>query len=122
MNICTGSYDIPVAYLAVDGVYTNKAPGGVAYRCSFRVTEATSFSERMIEILAIKLGVDAAELRRIDFIRKDQFPNQSALVLEYDSGDYHTAWDKALNAVGYKGLCAEQAQRLEDFKAGKRAS
>ena len=40
MNICTGSYDIPTAYLAVDGVYTNKAPGGVSYRCSFRVTEA----------------------------------------------------------------------------------
>ena len=41
MNICTGSYDIPTAYLAVDGIYTNKAPGGVAYRCSFRVTEAS---------------------------------------------------------------------------------
>jgi carbon-monoxide dehydrogenase large subunit len=40
MNIVTGSYDFPVAHLAVDGVYTNKAPGGVAYRCSFRVTEA----------------------------------------------------------------------------------
>ncbi|HMA14031.1 MAG TPA: molybdopterin cofactor-binding domain-containing protein, partial [Kiloniellaceae bacterium] len=39
-NICTGSYDIPVAHVGVDGVYTNKAPGGVAYRCSFRVTEA----------------------------------------------------------------------------------
>ena len=39
-HICTGSYDIPVAYVGVDGVYTNKAPGGVAYRCSFRVTEA----------------------------------------------------------------------------------
>src|SRR5262249_26523428 len=40
MNIVTGSYDFPVAHLAVDGVYTNKASGGVAYRCSFRVTEA----------------------------------------------------------------------------------
>ena len=60
MNICTGSYDIPVAYLSVDGVYTNKAPGGVAYRCSFRVTEAAYFIERMIEVLAIKLGMDAA--------------------------------------------------------------
>ena len=63
MNICTGSYDIPTAYLAVDGIYTNKAPGGVAYRCSFRVTEAAYFIERMIEVLAIKLGMDAAELR-----------------------------------------------------------
>lgn len=119
MNICTGSYDIQTAYLAVDGIYTNKAPGGVAYRCSFRVTEAAYFIERMIEVLAIKLNMDAAELRRINFIKKEQFPYQSALGWEYDSGDYHTAWDKALAAVDYKGLRAEQAQRVEDFKAGK---
>ncbi len=119
MNICTGSYDIPTAYLAVDGVYTNKAPGGVAYRCSFRVTEAAYFIERMIEVLAIKLNMDAAELRRINFIKKDQFPYQSALGWEYDSGDYHTAWDKALESVGYDKLRAEQAQQIEDFKAGK---
>ncbi len=118
MNICTGSYDIPTAYLAVDGVYTNKAPGGVAYRCSFRVTEAAYFIERMIEVLAIELNMDAAELRRINFIKKEQFPYQSALGWEYDSGDYHTAWDKALVAVGYDDLRKEQAQRVEDFKAG----
>ncbi len=119
MNICTGSHDIPTAHLSVDGVYTNKAPGGVAYRCSFRVTEAAYFIECMIEVLAIKLNMDAAELRRINFIRKDQFPYQSALGWEYDSGDYHTAWDKALAAVGYDDLRKEQAQRLEDFRAGK---
>ena len=119
MNICTGSYDIPTAYLAVDGIYTNKAPGGVSYRCSFRVTEAVYFIERMIEVLAIKLNMDAAELRRINFIKKEQFPYQSALGWEYDSGDYHTAWDKALKAVDYEGLRKEQAQRVEDFKAGK---
>ena len=119
MNICTGSYDIDTAYLAVDGIYTNKAPGGVSYRCSFRVTEAVYFIERMIEVLAIKLNMDAAELRRINFIKKEQFPYQSALGWEYDSGDYHTAWDKALKAVDYDGLRAEQAQTVEDFKAGK---
>ena len=119
MNICTGSYDIPTAYLEVDGVYTNKAPGGVSYRCSFRVTEAVYFIERMVEVLAIKLGMDAAELRRINFIKKEQFPYTAALGWEYDSGDYHTAWDKALKAVDYEGLRAEQAQRIEDFKAGK---
>jgi carbon-monoxide dehydrogenase large subunit len=118
-HICTGSYDIPVAYVGVDGVYTNKAPGGVAYRCSFRVTEAAYFNERMIEILAIELGMDAAELRRINFIRADQFPYHSALGWEYDSGDYHTAWDKALNAVDYAGLRAEQAARVAAFKRGE---
>ena len=118
-HICTGSYDIPVAYVGVDGVYTNKAPGGVAYRCSFRVTEAAYFIERMIEILAIELGMDAAELRRINFIRADQFPYHSALGWEYDSGDYHTAWDKALKAVDYAGLRAEQADRVAAFKRGE---
>lgn len=119
MNICTGSYDIPTAYLEVDGVYTNKAPGGVSYRCSFRVTEAVYLIERMIEVLAIKLNMDAAELRRINFIKKEQFPYTAALGWEYDSGDYHTAWDKALKTVDYDGLRAEQVQRIEDFKAGK---
>jgi carbon-monoxide dehydrogenase large subunit len=118
MNICTGSYDIPIAYLSVDGVYTNKAPGGVSYRCSFRVTEAVYFIERMIEVLAIKLNMDAAELRRINFIKKEQFPYNSALGWEYDSGDYHTAWDKALKTVDYAGLRKEQAERVAAFKRG----
>ena len=122
MNICTGSYDIPVAYLAVDGVYTNKATGGVSYRCSFRVTEAVYFIERMIEVLAIELNMDAAELRRINFIKKEQFPYQSALGWEYDSGDDHTAWDKALAAVDYDGLRKEQAERVEAFKRGETRS
>ena len=121
-SICTGSYDIPVAWLGVDGVYTNKAPGGVACRCSFRVTEAAHFIERMIEVLAIKLNIDAAERRRINFIRKEQFPYQSALGWEYDSGDYHTAWDKALKAVDYVGLRAEQSDRLAAFKRGETRS
>ncbi|OUS33468.1 carbon-monoxide dehydrogenase large subunit [Rhodobacterales bacterium 56_14_T64] len=119
MNICTGSYDIPVAYLGVDGVYTNKAPGGVSYRCSFRVTEAVYFIERMIEVLAIELNMDAAELRRINFIKKEQFPYQSALGWEYDSGDYHTAWDKALKTVDYEGLRKEQAEQVAAFKRGE---
>ncbi len=118
-HICTGSYDIPVAYVGVDGVYTNKAPGGVAYRCSFRVTEAAYFIERMIEVLAIELGMDAAELRAKNFIKADQFPYTSALGWEYDSGDYHTAWNKALEAVDYPGLRREQAERVEAFKRGE---
>ena len=119
MNICTGSYDIPTAYLAVDGVYTNKAPGGVAYRCSFRVTEAAYFIERMVEVLAIELNMDAAELRRVNFIKKDQFPYNSALGWEYDSGDYHTAWDKALKAVNYDDLRKEQSARVAAFQRGE---
>jgi carbon-monoxide dehydrogenase large subunit len=118
-NICTGSYDIPVAHVAVDGVYTNKAPGGVAYRCSFRVTEASYFIERMVDVLARKLGQDPAELRAKNLIRKEQFPYASALGWEYDSGDYHGALEKALKAVDYEGLRAEQKANRDAFERGE---
>jgi len=113
-HICSGSYDIPVGYARVDGVYTNKAPGGVAYRCSFRVTEAVYLIERMVDVLAQKLGMDKAEIRRKNFIRKEQFPYRSAFGWEYDSGDYHTALDKVLAAVDYKALRAEQEAKRKD--------
>jgi carbon-monoxide dehydrogenase large subunit len=118
-HICTGSYDIPVAYVGVDGVYTNKAPGGVAYRCSFRVTEASYFIERMIDVLARKLQMDPAELRQKNLIRKEQFPYTSALGWEYDSGDYQTALDKALATVDYRGLRQEQAANRAAFARGE---
>ena len=121
-NICTGSYDIPVAYVGVDGVYTNKAPGGVAYRCSFRVTEASYFIERMIDVLARKLEMDPAELRQKNFIKKEQFPYISALGWEYDSGDYQTAMAQALAAVDYPGLRAEQRAGREAFARGETRS
>ena len=110
-SICTGSYDIPVAYARVDGVYTNKAPGGVAYRCSFRVTEAVYLIERMIDVLAQKLDIDKAEIRRRNFIQADQFPYQSALGWEYDSGNYAPALEKVLEACDYEGLRKEQAEK-----------
>lgn len=113
-HVCSGSYDIPAAFASVKGVYTNKAPGGVAYRCSFRVTEAVYLIERMVDVLAQKLGMDKAEIRAKNFIKKEQFPYTSAFGLEYDSGDYHTALNKVLEAVDYKGLRAEQAARRAD--------
>jgi aerobic carbon-monoxide dehydrogenase large subunit len=117
--IVTGSYDFPVAHVVVDGVYTNKAPGGVAYRCSLRVTEAAYAIERGMDILAQKLNMDPAELRLKNFIRPEQFPYPSALGWEYDSGNYHTAMNKALETVGYRQLRAEQAAKREAFKRGE---
>ena len=113
-HVCTGSYDIPNAFVAVDGVYTNKFPGGVAYRCSFRVTEAVYLIERMIDVLAQKLGIDKAEIRLRNFIRKEQFPYATPLGLEYDSGNYAPALEKVLAAVDYPALRAEQAARRAD--------
>src|SRR5213594_1767571 len=100
-HIVTGSYDIPTAHVTADGYYANKAPGGVAYRCSFRVTEASYLIERLVTNAAIELGVDQAEFRKKNFIRKEQFPYHSATGWVYDSGDYHKAMDVALEQLGY---------------------
>jgi aerobic carbon-monoxide dehydrogenase large subunit len=118
-NIVTGSYDFPVAHVSVDGVYSNKAPGGVAYRCSFRVTEAAYCIERAMDIMAQKLGMDPAEFRMKNLIRREQFPYTSALGWEYDSGDYHTALQRAMEAVDYKKLRAEQKAKQEAFRRGE---
>ena len=80
-SIISGSYDFPTAYCLVDGVYTNKAPGGVAYRCSFRVTEAAYCIERAMDIMAQKLGMDPAEFRIKNLIRREQFPYTSRVRL-----------------------------------------
>ncbi|MGH8868255.1 MAG: molybdopterin cofactor-binding domain-containing protein, partial [Actinomycetes bacterium] len=107
-HIVTGSYDLPTAYVSARGAYTNKAPGGVAYRCSFRVTEASYLIERLVQSAALELGMDPAELRRKNFIRADQFPYESATGFVYDSGDYHGAMNLALEEVGYAELRKEQ--------------
>jgi len=73
-HIVTGSYDIPAAHVVTDGAYTNKAPGGVAYRCSFRVTEASFFIERLVQTAAYELGIDPVELRRKNFIQPSSSP------------------------------------------------
>ncbi len=113
-HIVTGSYAIPAAHVVTNGAYTNKAPGGVAYRCSFRVTEASFFIERLVQTAAYELGMDPAELRRRNFIQPEQFPYTSATGFEYDSGDYERAMDLALEKVGYAELRTEQKRAREE--------
>jgi carbon-monoxide dehydrogenase large subunit len=110
-SICTGSYDFDAAFAEVDGVYTNKPPGGIAYRCSFRVTEAVHAIERMVDVLAQEIGMDPAELRFRNFIPPGKFPYRSALGWEYDSGNYPAALRKAMDIVGYEALRVEQAEK-----------
>jgi carbon-monoxide dehydrogenase large subunit len=110
-HICTGSYDFKAAHVEVDGVYTNKPPGGIAYRCSFRVTEAVHTIERMADLMAHQLGMDPAELRLKNFIKPEQFPYTSALGWEYDSGNYAAALHKAMDKIGYAELRHEQAEK-----------
>ena len=110
-SIFTGSYDLEAAHCKVTGVYTNKAPGGVAYRCSFRVTEAAYLVERMVDALALEMGVDPVELRMRSFIRPEQFPYENKTGWVYDSGDYPAAMRMALEIAGYDDLRREQAEK-----------
>src|SRR6266567_1413088 len=110
-HICTGSYDFKHAFVDVDAVHTNKAPGGIAYRCSFRVTEASYLIERMMDTLAHDLGKDPADLRLQNFIQPEAFPYRSALNWTYDSGNYEGALRLAMKNVGYEELRREQAEK-----------
>jgi carbon-monoxide dehydrogenase large subunit len=110
-HVFTGSYDLRAAYCEVTGVYTNKAPGGVAYACSFRVTEAAYLVERMVDLLAYRLELDPAELRMRNLLRPEQFPYTCPTGWEYDSGDYPKALRLAMDMAGYEALRAEQAEK-----------
>jgi carbon-monoxide dehydrogenase large subunit len=112
-GVFTGSYDLEAAYCAMTAVYTNKAPGGVAYACSFRIAEAVYLVERLVDLLADELGVDPVALRLQNFLRPEQFPYTSRTGWIYDSGDYETTMREALRIAGYDELRREQAERRE---------
>jgi aerobic carbon-monoxide dehydrogenase large subunit len=112
-HIFTGSYDYAAAFCRVRGVYTNKAPGGVAYACSFRVTEAAYLVERLVDCLADEIGMDPAELRMKNLLRPEQFPYLSPTGWEYDSGEYPRALQLALDMAGYDELRREQAEKRQ---------
>jgi carbon-monoxide dehydrogenase large subunit len=117
-HVFTGSYDLAAAYCEVTGVYTNKAPGGVAYACSFRITEAAYLIERMVDVLAFELKMDPAELRMKNLIQPEQFPYACATGWEYDSGEYPRALRLAMDLAGYDELRAEQAKQRESGETG----
>ena len=110
-HIFSGSYDYPNAHCKVTPVYTNKAPGGVAYACSFRITEAVYFIERLVDCLAAELGMDPAELRLKNLLRPEQFPYTSPTGWVYDSGQYENTMRLALEMADYDQLRREQAEK-----------
>jgi carbon-monoxide dehydrogenase large subunit len=112
-GVFTGSYDLEAAYCSMTAVHTNKAPGGVAYACSFRIAEAVYLVERLVDLLADELGRDPVDLRMQNFIRPEQFPYTSRTGWVYDSGDYEAAMREALRIAGYDELRREQAEKRE---------
>ena len=110
-HIVCGSYDLQASHVKVKAVYTNKAPGGVAYRCSFRITEAVYLVERMVDALALEMKVDPIELRMRSFIAPEQFPYETTTGWTYDSGNYAETMRVAMDIAGYEDLRREQAEK-----------
>ncbi len=108
----SGVYDIPAIHEDVYGLYTNTTPVE-AYRGAGR-PEATFMVERLVDLLATKLGMDPVEVRRRNFIPKFDDGHDVVTGLTYDSGDYNGALAKLLGEAGYDDLRAEQAGAREN--------
>jgi carbon-monoxide dehydrogenase large subunit len=104
----SGAYRIPAIQMNVTGVFTNKMSTD-AYRGAGR-PEATYVVERAMDIVAAELKIDPVDLRRKNFPAASEFPFHTATGLDYDSGDYDAALDKALDLSGYSKLREEQKQ------------
>ena len=107
-----GPYKIANIEMNATGVFTNKVATD-AYRGAGR-PEATYILERMMDIAANELGMDPVEIRRKNFPDKSEFPFATSAGLSYDSGDYHLALDRALEAVDYPAMRAEQEEARKD--------
>ncbi|MBE7189458.1 xanthine dehydrogenase family protein molybdopterin-binding subunit, partial [Jatrophihabitans endophyticus] len=104
-------YKFPAYRFVCEGVFTTKTATD-AYRGAGR-PEATFGIERIMDELAVELGMDPMELRRKNWITHDEFPFTTVCGLTYDSGNYEAATQKALDLIGWDALRAEQKQRRE---------
>jgi carbon-monoxide dehydrogenase large subunit len=111
-TLMSGQYDIPAIHCHVVGTFTNTTPVD-AYRGAGR-PEATFVVERLMHLAANATGLGQAEVRRRNFVPADAFPYQTQVALQYDSGNYAPALDRALEMVGYDDLLAEQKKRRGD--------
>jgi carbon-monoxide dehydrogenase large subunit len=107
-TLLSGQYRIPAIHADVTGVFTHTTPVD-AYRGAGR-PEACYLLERMMDLGARQMGVDPAELRRRNLIPADQFPYLTPVALQYDSGNYEPALDRALAMVDYTNFRIEQEQ------------
>ena len=106
VNCLSGVYDVPAAYARIRLALTNTAPMA-AYRGAGRPIMSYAL-ERLVEHAARELGLDAAEFRRRNFIRR--FPYRIAAGFEYDSGDFEGVMNKALAAADGAGFARRKAE------------
>jgi aerobic carbon-monoxide dehydrogenase large subunit len=108
----SGAYKIPAIQMNITACFTNKMATD-AYRGAGR-PEATYIIERAMDLVAAELGIDAAEVRRKNFPASNEFPFHTATGLDYDSGDYEAALNKAQEIAGYASLRAEQKKARDE--------
>jgi aerobic carbon-monoxide dehydrogenase large subunit len=106
-----GCYKLPAIEVLFEGVFTNKFCTD-AIRGAGR-PEATYWIELIMDKLADELGMDRLELRRKNFIGKDEFPHENAFGIVYDSGDYHGTLDRLLERFDVDAFRREQAELRE---------
>ena len=107
-TLMAGNYLTPLIYVNVRAVFTNTVPVD-AYRGAGR-PEATFQLERVIDKAAREMGMCPIELRRKNFIGKDQFPYATPVALEYDTGDYEATMDKLEDIADTAGFAARKAE------------
>ena len=108
-TLLAGQYTTPAIYCEVTAVFTNTTPVD-AYRGAGR-PEATYVVERLVETAARELKIDPAELRRRNFIR--QFPYQTPVALQYDTGNYEATLDAALKLGEVSGFASRKQESLK---------
>ncbi len=111
-TLLSGTYNIQNIYAEVLAVYTNTVPVD-AYRGAGR-PEASYLVERMMETAAREMGKDPAELRRQNFVK--QFPHQTPVIMQYDSGDFEGNLNQAMHAADWAGF---EARKAESASRGK---
>ena len=113
-TLLAGVYTTPTIYAEVKAVFTNTVPVD-AYRGAGR-PEATFLIERLVDVAARETGIDRVEIRRRNFIPADAFPYQTPVALQYDSGDYQTTLDAALETAGWASF---EERRAEAARRGR---
>lgn len=113
-TLFAGVYTTPAIYVEVEAVFTNTAPVD-AYRGAGR-PEATYQLERLVDKAADQLGMDRIEIRRKNMIKKDQFPYQTPVALQYDTGDFEACLDMALEKADWANF---ESRRAEAKSRGK---
>ena len=113
-RVLTGVYDIQTVWMNTKGVYTNTIPTD-AYRGAGR-PEAQYAIERFMDTAARELGLNPDELRRINFIKPDQFPYATPTGENYDVGEFDKVLDRGLSEADWDGFTARQAESAANGK------